>query len=125
MCLAIVHKDNKPLTVGYKVMSRMKDGSLTGLYMSQSFSRPLRRWLHSRDYRTSCCILASDYKWYESGWHIYRKKKDADRSHKRSSYRDTSQAVVRVRVRNIVASGLSTLGEEVVVAKQILITEVT
>ena len=124
MCLAIVHSKNKPLTVGYKVMTRHNNGDLTGEYRAMSKVRPLNRWLYSDGYGYESHILASDnISWYVNGWHIFRKKKVAMRYTARRGWRTSEDCVVvRVKVRRIVASGLDIMGNEVVVSKQILIT---
>ena len=121
MCLAIVDSENKKLSIGYKAMVKHSDGSLSGEYRMKALRRPLGEWLHSKNYDRECTIESSDGGSYECGWHIYCKKKDAERERDCSYYRDAT-VVVRVRVRDIVASGSGLHGDDVVVSKQILIT---
>ena len=136
MCLDSVHKENRPLSVGYKVMGRLFGGSLGGEFRYPTKARPMKRWLHADEYSniipSQDLIEATSGEAYKSGWHIFRKKKDALNYMKRSQcgvnlVRIKVQAydvriLVRVKVRDIVASGLDSMGREIVVAKRILIT---
>ena len=121
MCLAKVHDKNKKLSVGYKVMVKRDNGSLVGQFRKPYLPRPLGKWLHSDDYEPEGMIESHYSKPYRNGWHIYSKKCVAEKNLEHSGYSEES-VVVRVRVRDIVASGTDFYYEEVVVAKQILIT---
>lgn len=132
MCLEKVtkkflHRDNIK-GIGYKVFrlydytiipSYEEDILLLGEIRNIKARRPVRKWLHERDFRERD-IYGHYKRWlgrYPIGWHIFTTKSSAGASRALSA---TGAVVRKVRYRHARAKGVQS-GHVVIVAKEIFI----
>lgn len=112
MCLQhITNKHKKDTGFGYKVFVKIK----TKLY-SEMFSigtiRPINKWLKAKSKR-----IRTDFKEnYESGFHIFKKRKDAVEW----ACLSNSEVIRKIAYRKVIVSGIQSKAI-VIVAKEIKI----
>lgn len=102
-----VLKDSKGRLYGWKVFRVLDDGSYVGEYCGTATSRPEDKWLKADDYSPPSHEMesaASIYA-YEAGWHVFTRKKEADRYSRASVYK----IIVKVFVRKVREKGYITV----------------
>jgi hypothetical protein len=139
MCLDYVDKTLKPCRKGYKIM-RSLGGQLVGDSFNWKQARPVGEWLDEKDFRESSEkeTLYSSHSYpphyYPTGWHIYHRRRDAEKEKGNYDRIDWpwlwvlapicgSPVLVSVRIQKPVAVGKQD-GFKVTVAKRIKIVSV-
>ena len=112
MCLGIVDKETKNVTEGWKVFKTI-DNKITSIFYDFEFET--NKWIEDINYYN---IETFYDKRYQTGFHFYINEKDVRNIEKLSKL--TNFKVLKIRVRNITATGIQ--GRyEVGVAREIYI----
>ena len=78
MCLQTIYKKKpNPIGKGYKIFRRIR-GKLYPMYVRSRGDYPLRRWIKNSDQKIRHTAYCSKISGYQSGFHIYANKKNAE-----------------------------------------------
>lgn len=103
MCLSNKIDTRPDSDIGYKVMKKKDD------YYGAHFGGPYKL---NEEYEREpdALVMVHECRYYQSGFHVYRHLEDARRFYELHTHNDDDYVLVKVRGRNLLASGLNYSG---------------